>query len=270
MNKLLTFLILSFAFQAGAQMNIDGLIGAERSFAAHSVTHNTRDAFLRFLDSAGIVFEKGRPVNGIETWNKKERRPGILNWYPQFAEIAASNDFGYTTGPWIFQPGAVTDSVVARGQYITVWHADNGNWKFLVDLGVGNLPPSDSLEVQKIAAGKIATNPADLSSMVKTEEAFIKGFEKDKTKAYLRFLSSQSILNRNSRLPAITASEQAALIEATPQTIDFEVGGSGMAKSGDLGFVYGTMIWKDKTENYLRIWRREKEGWKIALEVLRY
>ncbi|WP_410965866.1 hypothetical protein, partial [Salmonella sp. SAL4438] len=82
-------LVVSATFQARAQKNIEGLIQAEKSFAAYSVAHSTKEAFLKFLDSTGVVFEKGQPVNGIESWNKKEKAPGILNWHPQFAEIAA-------------------------------------------------------------------------------------------------------------------------------------------------------------------------------------
>jgi ketosteroid isomerase-like protein len=271
MRKFFSLLFSLLTIQSFAQKNTNGLITAEKNFAAYSVANNTKDAFLKFLDSTGIVFEKNLPVNGMEAWNKKETRPGILNWHPQFAEIAASNDFGYTTGPWTFQPKTINDPVVARGQYITVWQADkNGEWKFLVDLGVGNLPSTDSAEVQEITADKIAINPIDLLLLVKTEEKFIKAFKKDKAKAYNQFLSLHSILSRNSHWPAITTSAQALLIKETPQKTSFTINGSRIAKSGDLGFVYGTITLHDKTENYLHIWRREKEGWKIALEVLRY
>ena len=37
-----------------------------------------------------------------------------------------------------------------------------------------------------------------------------------------------------------------------------------------MGYTYGTAIINGKTENYFRIWRNEKAGWRIALEVLRY
>ena len=271
MRKFFSLLFSFLGVYSFGQKNIDGLISAEKSFAAYAVANNTKDAFLKFLDSTGVVFENGRPVNGLEAWHKKEAPPGILNWHPQFAEIAGSGDFGYTTGPWTYQPKTVTDSVIARGQYCTVWHTDkNGDWKFLADLGIGNLPSSDSAAVQKITAGKITADPIDLRSLVKTEEKFMKAFKKNKTKAYQQFLSLHCILNRNSHLPATGASAQANLVEATPPNIHFTIHGSRIAKSGDLGVVYGTIALGDKTENYLRIWRREKEGWKIALEVLRF
>jgi len=36
-----------------------------------------------------------------------------------------------------------------------------------------------------------------------------------------------------------------------------------------MAYIYGRTILNGKTENYQRIWRHEKDGWKIALEVLR-
>jgi ketosteroid isomerase-like protein len=265
------WIALSSALQAYAQKNIEGLINAEKSFAAYSVSHGTKEAFLKYLDSTGVVFEKGQPVNGVDSWIKKEKTAGILNWHPQFAEIAASNDLGYTTGPWTFQPQTVQDSVVAKGQFTTVWHTDkNGEWKFLVDLGVSNIPSIDSSEAKQIQAAKIPAAPIDLRSLVKTEEAFISANKKSTAAAYKQFLSQQSILNRHRNLPATAGSEQQKAIEATPQHIQYTILHSGIATSGDLGFVYGAAQLNEKTENYLRIWRREKEGWKIALEVLRY
>ena len=63
-----------------AQQSIDGLIKAERDFAAYSVANGTKEAFLKFLDSAGVIFDNGKAVNGIEAWSKREKRPGVLNW----------------------------------------------------------------------------------------------------------------------------------------------------------------------------------------------
>src|SRR5258708_25344796 len=92
---LLTGIIFLYSI-TNAQRTIDGLINAEKSFAAYSVAHGTKDAFLKFADSAGIAFDQGKPVHAIETWNKREKRPGVLNWQPEYAEISASGDFGFT------------------------------------------------------------------------------------------------------------------------------------------------------------------------------
>lgn len=270
MKRLFVLLLLTFVLQSHAQKSIDGLINAEKSFAAYSVEHGTKDAFLKFLDSNGVVFDQGKAVNGIENWNKKQARPGILNWHPQFAEIASSNDFGYTTGPWTFQPKTINDSIVARGQYFTVWHVNkNGEWKFLTDLGVGNIPEFAFGPTKKITAKKMK-NSAPIDSVLKSEDSFIAAYRENKAKAYKKLLSNKTILLRNGRLPATSIDDQTVVIKQTPSDIEFTVTGSGIAQSGDLAFIYGNTIINSKPENYLHIWRKEKEGWRIALEVLRY
>jgi hypothetical protein len=273
MNRFFFFALLFVCSDTYAQKGIDGLINAEKSFAAYSVAHSTKEAFLKFLDSIGIIFDNGKPVNGIETWNKREKRPGVLNWYPQYAETAISGDFGYTTGPWTFQPASSSDSVVARGQYTTVWNINNsGVWKFLVDLGVSNTPVNSSTDVKKINTEKqlSGNGPVPHPGLLGAENDFLKLAPENKVKAYEKYLSEKSILNRNGYLPATTSSEQNKLIGMTPSSIQYKIEGWDMSALLDLGYVYGTTVINGKTENYLRIWRWEHGEWKIALEVLRY
>lgn len=266
--KTLTAFALLLTLHVKAQKGIDGMIKAERSFAAHSVTHGTKDAFLHFVDSNAIMYDKGQPVNALKLWSLKEKRPGVLNWQPQFAEIAASQDFGYTAGPWTFQPKTATDSVVARGYFFTVWHLDGkGAWKFLFDIGSDQTPANTAAGVETIQAGK---SSGSLENLLQVEEAFAGLSQKRPAEAYSQYLSKQSILSRENRLPAVNTDEQTQTIRLTPVNIRYTVHGSGIAPSGDLAYVYGSATLGDKTEGYLRIWRKEKEGWKLAMEALRF
>ena len=250
-----------------AQKSIDGLINAEKSFAAYSVAHGTKEAFLKFADSAGIVFDQGKAVNAIEVWTKREKRPGVLNWRPYLVEISSSNDFGYTTGPWEFK---LNDSIVARGQFVTVWHINsNGEWKFLADLGTGNLPIVSKIKLSKITAKKIV-GPSSPDSLLNVEQQFINTYKENKSTAYFKYLSKHSVLKRNGQFDSGGKLKQSETIMQTPSAIEFTIIGSGIASSGDLAYVYGNTAINNKQENFLHIWRNEKNGWKIALEVLRY
>ncbi|TMI64827.1 MAG: hypothetical protein E6H07_02615 [Bacteroidetes bacterium] len=261
----LFFLTISLA----AQKSIDGLVQAERNFAAYSVSNNTKDAFLKFADSAGIVWasEIEAPVNAIESWMKREKRTGKLDWSPQHAEIAASQDFGYTTGPYTFSRN---DSVLSRGEYFSVWKINkNGEWKFIVDLGVNNTPAISDSKLEKITAEKISGN-ATTTEMLKAEANFTTLSVQNRNKAYKKFLSAKSILKRNNRQSAISKNLQKRIINNDPQDAVFRLLGSGIASSGDLGYTFGNITTGVKQFGYLRIWRNEKDGWKIAVEVLRY
>ena len=110
----------------------------------------------------------------------------------------------------------------------------------------------------------------DPQSLKETEEKFIQSYKVQEKQAYRSFLSSNSRLNYAGYLPALNSTERKALVDSLPANIDYTIVGFGSSPKNDLGYVYGTTAINDKHEGYLRIWRREKDGWKIAVEVLRF
>jgi ketosteroid isomerase-like protein len=263
-----SLLLSSVAF---AQKGIDAMVQAERAFAAYALANGTKDAFIKFADSTGFVFEKGQAINARTFWRAKEKSPGILNWRPRFAEIAASGDFGYTTGPWTFQPQTISDSIAATGHFFTVWHlAANGEWQFLLDMGTSKAPVDSTSSLQKIQVPDKQASSGTDSNFLKAEKAFISAYKQDPKQAYKTFLSHQSILNREQMEYATLAADQEFLIASYLQPVTFNPVGTGIASSGDLGYVYGEAIYDGKKQNYLHIWRHEPKGWKIALELIQH
>jgi len=295
LRKIFVFAVVMFLCSfSRAQKSIDGLINAEKSFAAYSVANGTKDAFLKFADSAALVFDQGKFVNAIETWKKRDRGNGTLNWFPKFADISASEDLGYTSGPWTF---TVNDSVVARGIYATVWHRNGeGDWKFLIDLGVAKTPTDAFLNMSGIDSTTFwqmdmwgnfdsAVYLGSRHSFQKTEKDFIKktatAITKNSERKYWYGRAASKIriggLLRNGRTPLVQGGVYGdggddfyATMHAMPDTIQYKILGSASASSRDIGFFYGTITVKGKKDGYMRIWRREQKSWKIALEVLRY
>ncbi|MGZ3837545.1 MAG: hypothetical protein ACXVMS_08230 [Flavisolibacter sp.] len=76
-------LLLFPAVSLPAQEALEGLLQAEKNLAAYSLSHDTRTAFLRFLDCSGIVFDQGQPVNGLQWWTRKPPAPGVWGWQPR-------------------------------------------------------------------------------------------------------------------------------------------------------------------------------------------
>jgi ketosteroid isomerase-like protein len=269
MKRICLLLACCLPFVGMAQKNIDELVNAEKSFAATAMTKGTKEAFLQYLDSAsGIVFDKAEPVSAYSYWINREKRPGFLSWSPQVAEVSVKGDFGYTTGPWVFrmQRG---DTALAQGQFVTVWHKINGQWKFLADLGISGSPFLALVQMRNDAPNTVAESP-DTASLLKSENDFNKTFTTSPAAAYRRYLSSHSILQRNGEMPDGPGPTLDAHIAATNASIQLQSLGYGLAPAGDFAYTYGRATLNGKQDNYLRIWRREQKEWKIAVDLLRF
>jgi hypothetical protein len=266
-GRLLLFLVFVISARAYTQRSIDSMIQTERNFANTARVLSTRDAFIKYVDSSGIVYERGKPVNGLESYTKREKNPGILTWEPEYAEIAATNDFGYTTGPWKYYASSVNENAVANGYFITVWHLTNNGWKFLIDFGITCSEQKNKVTLAKKKAAE-SQMKGNEQMIADAETKFIQAYTAQGAAAYNTFLSSESRINYSGFLPATNAADKKALLDSLPRNISYTVLGSGVAPGTDLGYVYGSALMNDKQDGYLRIWRKERDGWKIAVEVL--
>ena len=268
MKKLLLFLLVVVSIPSIAQKGLDEMIAAERSFAAYAVANNTKDAFLKYMDSGAVMFENGEPYKAYERWQKREKRPGVLSWWPLYAEIAASGDFGYTCGPWTFQPTSITDSVVANGFFFTIWQKNKaGEWKFILDVGTdqGRFLPGDTILI-RVKPGK---TPDSKLGMLGAEKDFVEMNGSNPSEANKLFAAENIIYAREKTtlMGQVKSSEPPGSLSS--EKMSFIPLGSGIAPSGDLGYIYGTATLNGKKETYLRIWRHEPSGWKIALQMVR-
>ena len=253
-----------------SQRSVDSLVQTEKQFASTSLVAGTKDAFLKFIDTSGIVFDQGKPVNGFKFYTNSDRRPGILSWEPEYAEISYNNDFGYTTGPWKYHTNSLTDDPVARGHFVSVWHLSGGEWKFLIDFGISYRDAHKTSTINKVLLNRIEITGGKYSSMEHAEAEFIKAYASQGAIAYMTFLSSRSRINYAGFLPATNETDRKALLDSLPREIEYKTLGSVLSPAGDIDYVYGTTKIDEKQDGYLRIWRREKNGWKIALEVLHF
>lgn len=272
MQKYLSVILFSLILVNGfSQRSIDSLVQTEKKFANTSLRAGIREAFITFIDTAGIVFDKGNPVNGLQLYTDRGKTSGTLTWEPEYAEISSSGDFGYTTGPWKYYSNSADDDPTAQGHFVTVWHLTNeGKWKFLIDFGIGYDEPRKAMPIKEVRIKNFSSKKDDQRSMIQREKKFIGAYSKEGIKTYGAFLSPQSRLNYKGFLPAITANERRALLDSLPLNINYTVLGAGLSPMKDLGYAYGNASIDGKQDGYLRIWRREKKGWKIAVEVLHF
>ncbi|GAB4091355.1 Cif family virulence factor [Flaviaesturariibacter terrae] len=244
---------------------LQAMVGTERAFAAKSMSENTRSAFLAFMDTTAIMFRKDSFVNGYHMWLAREARPGKLDWKPVVAELAGSGDWGFTTGPWTFRP-TEKDSATGRGHFFTIWHkGPDGQWRFLFDCGTeGGREPLDLL--YPFTAGK---TPGDEASLLQTDSLFTEALRSNARAAHVAHLSVTSMLCRNEGTYALTPGQQAKWLKALPATIAGSRAGYLLAPSRDLALVYGSMVTpKEGPQAFVRLWRHEPGGWRLAAEML--
>ncbi|MCG2617053.1 hypothetical protein LZZ85_22345 [Terrimonas sp. NA20] len=244
------------------------VVRAELSFAATAKEFTMKRAFLENMDSAAVVFGEGKIYNGFEYWNKATETPGKLLWHPAFNGLSQAEDLGFTTGPWEYR-ATLADSVIASGQYTTVWKKNKkGEWKFLADLGVdyrGNLFGQQSLSTSEVF---ISAKKNDTSALA-IEKKFLETFAVHKQKAFEQSVHYNSWLNTDGKHPVQLAALVLPELAKLPDTISFQPVEGGMSSSRDLAYIYGTVTYGQKQENYLRIWGHTKDGWKIIVQVIK-
>lgn len=91
-------------------------------------------------------------------------------------------------------------------------------------------------------------------------------------KAFLQYIDNEGTLLRPGRLPIVGADaiDYLSMLSDTAYTLSWKPAHAEIAKSGDLGYTYGTylLILEDTTltGTYVNIWKKENDGeWKFVL-----
>jgi ketosteroid isomerase-like protein len=249
------------------------LVSAERAFSRYSVEHGVKPAFLEFLGEEAVIFTpKAAPgrKSYLEEPDEPEPRAKLV-WRPVFADVAASGDFGYTTGPYelTFVREGATQS--RFGHYCTVWKkAGEGSWKVAIDKGIRHPEPSTAPDEVHFPAEskskKSEASPARLSDLLGRDHTYADLAAKRGTAAAFDEIASESVrLYRDGTFPVIGKEASREALEKTPLKLSPE--GGDVASSGDLAFTYGTAEAEGgETSTYLHIWKKEGGAWKLVLD----
>lgn len=121
---------------------LDDVINADRAFAAAAAKTGARAAFVAFAAPHAMMFRDGvGPVKGHAAIAASFKEPdgALPEWAPEGGEVAASGDLGYTWGyfKWTARDGSNRQ---ATGNYVSIWRRIDGQWKWIVDLGVAAPP----------------------------------------------------------------------------------------------------------------------------------
>jgi ketosteroid isomerase-like protein len=286
------------AAQTEREKPLASLIEAERAFSRTSEEKGIREAFLKWLAADATVFRPA-PVPGRPVYeNMDPADPAVLTWEPEAAEIAASGEMGYTSGPYVLRPRRDAEPA-GFGHYVSVWKKQpDGAWRVLLDIGVPHDRPASSAPITDVAAPLPGGDFEALSLEAHRDEfqvlanlmghfdaqAGMRGYRG----ALTEFATSDIRIYRPGRMPAVGKSlikkmfpddEVRAIPPPGPvpegrrlkRQASFQV---ELAWSGDLAVTYGTADRpKDpsaaRTVAFLNIWRKGRPAgpWKICLDI---
>lgn len=275
MKRSFTLVVVLLAMLAGptarsAEMPaaVASLVAAEKAFAAAAVAKSMRDAFLEYLAPDAVVFNPG-PVPGRPLYEKQAADKSRLVWTPQFAEVAASGSFGYTTGPWSYASDRLSPPLVF-GHFVSVWKKQpDGAWRVVLDVGVSHGATDMTPRLTFHAPGNETFGaPGDARvALMKADRALIKAIGRNSALAFDAFYSPDARVYRKGALPFLGRDEARMIVSR--QAVS--VGGpmeAHVADSADLGYTIGSLGTGPETY-YVHIWRRNEAGdWKVVVDLM--
>ena len=278
--------------QADRGTALESLIAAERAFSRTSEEKGIREAFLTWLAPDAVVFRPG-PVEGRPVYEKMDpANPAVLTWEPEFAEIAASGELGYTTGPYEIRPSRDAEPT-GFGHYISIWKKQpEGAWRVLLDIGVQHGRPTAPAGTRAVVSPAISapSEPIPPEALRDVEYAFgiyAGAFDKEVgkkglPKALTAFATEDVRVYRPGQFPAVGLTAAKSRVPADEGKADpkgrrtdslktsYKV---GISWTGDLAYTYGIAGARkpgtsEESTTFLRIWRRDASGlYKICLDI---
>lgn len=115
------------------------IIDTEKAFAEMAQNEGVAEAFLHFAAEDAVLMRNNSLVKGKEAMKEvllaSASENVNLKWKPDFVDVSASGDLGYTYGLFTY---TFIDSLggenVMEGAFHTVWKKQvDGTWKFVWD-----------------------------------------------------------------------------------------------------------------------------------------
>ncbi|MEO5911144.1 MAG: hypothetical protein ABIP95_09670 [Pelobium sp.] len=252
--------------------SLRSLVNAEEYFNLLANKDGIKKGYLKVLDKDGIVF-RPVPLNGTKFYRNEPENSIELSWKPEYAMIAKTGDFGFTTGPYLIKDG---DKEI-YGHYVSVWKADSKNiWKLVLNGEISHPKPSSEIKFEynspldnkyprlmgpkKIQMREDIVMSTDILLGKALSTSGIKNlyeFYDDKVRVY--FPGHLPVIGRNNALKFIK--EENLNMTSKPDFAD-------RAFSGDMAYTYGTAEILGKHYSYVRIWKiAEEMKWNIILDV---
>ncbi len=280
MKSIVATVIVSAVFmasQAEIPAALQSMADTERAFAEACTRKGIRDSFLEYFADDAIALNPA-PVSAKERLRGRPARPfseAELRWEPRTGDVAASGELGWLTGPSTFIDHTDANARPQPGNYLSVWRRQpNGEWRVFID--IGSQPPDPVTFAPGFTrfgfppryVGSESQDQAS-KSLLAADRELNAAAVKDSADAYRQVTAATSRLHRNGFMPAIGPSAIGAWMKQSAPSMTATTGTAQAARSGDLGYSYGTFeVRSEKPHAYVRVWQRDAGGkWFVVADV---
>jgi ketosteroid isomerase-like protein len=278
---LLTLAILVAPTAMGKNFTAKDLAAEEGKFAAYSVKNGMRAAFIEFFAEKSWLL---RPeLVDAQAWLATRSDPAIiLDWKSQRTILSASGDLGFSTGPSIVRDKRDPAAPASHGQFFSVWQKQKGGeWKVLVDHGIGQGPTStpDKLSDAPLIAIDLPALKAAAGGAVDDPEQQFIARAANTGDAYAATITPRTRLLRADQLPIDGEKAIGEYLKANETQWAWSLKLQGASQANDFVYAVGNVAWRTregdlKNGQYVRVWVRENDSetgkarWSLAGEVV--
>ena len=253
--------------RAGAQIAAE-----ERAFAKTCVEKGMRASFAAYFAPDAIDFDPAPALAAPSiAKNPDAAAPFTLDWEPIVVDASLAGDLGWDTGPYVLTDRGAAAKASRHGWFFSVWrHEADGRWKVVLDVGTAGPAAAGPLRPATLAAFPVpASRPPRLPGTPEKETSAL--VARDSASAELKSADAlwlgEARLHREGDAPLVGLS---AIADGLARRPPFRTtpGGGGVARSGDLGYTYGSYAAGSENGYYARIWKMTEAGdWKIAAQI---
>ena len=270
-------------------LSLASLVETERCFARTSIEKGIRASFMAFFANDAVVF-RPHPVKYKEVMKSvpapKDPLEVTLQWEPLYADVSVAGDMGYTTGPSVWTDNSPAKRPTYYGFYFSVWKKQPaGEWKVVFDIGTEQLGPYNELRTVRYAppvghkeAEQNLKPEEHRASLMYAERNFRALTQKGGAlRAFSQCLDDEARVYREKERPIAGRNLIQAYFSGKSYLSTWEPMQCDVAKSGDLGYVYGSYTIEasgggsavGEKGYYVRVWRRDAMNeWKVVAEVI--
>lgn len=279
-KTILVFLFLSLPpFALKAQLDMVGQIVAADYYSSELALNKGVLAGLKHGVDQHTVFFQPAPEKALNYLRNMPNIPDAINWKPVMAKIAKSNEWGFTTGPFVSSIKGMQENY---GEYLTVWKRNRkGKWhmayraeikhpKASHEEGIEFVDPENQKFIMQRSKSRLEQREDIITSTDKLMGTVLRA---DNRVGYDEFLADDARLLFSGFSPVLGKEniqnfliKNKIDIKTTPLEVDRSL-------SGELAFSYGeAKVIKDNVVQnfyYLRIWElNQSYKWNVLVEML--